>query len=126
MSSPLDYIFCKSSWQPWRDSRRSLGIALANLYEAVISYGILFLLSGEIYDGCKRLSGAWNAAYFSATTITTLGYGDYHPTGGFSRFLGVAELFTGGTFLVGIISSLFSLLSDSGRLTPRAYPPAHL
>ena len=126
MSYRLYYIFFKSSWKPWRESRRSLGIALANLYEAVISYGILFLLSGEIYDGCKRLSGAWNAAYFSATTITTLGYGDYHPTGGFSRFLVITELFTGATFLVVIIPSLVSLLSESGRLTPGAYPAAHL
>ncbi len=94
MSYRLYYIFFKSSWKPWRDSRRSLGIALANLYEAVISYGIL--------------------------------YGDYHPTGGFSRFLVIAELFTGATFLVVIIPSLVSLLSESGRLTPGAYPAAHL
>lgn len=123
ISYRLYYIFFKSIWKPWRDSRRSLGIAFANVYEVVIGYAILYLISNEIVDTCgKTLSSGFTAAYYSFVTITTLGYGDYAPSGWLSRGLVIAELLTGLTFLIVIIPSLVSLISESGKRLAGTYP----
>jgi hypothetical protein len=117
------YIFFKSRWKPWRDSRRSLGIAFGNIYEIVIGYAILFLLTNEVKDSCgKPLADGLTAAYYSFVTITTLGYGDYAPSGWPSRTLVILELLSGLTFLVVIIPSLVSLISESGKTSPSDYP----
>jgi hypothetical protein len=125
VSYRLYFLFCKSSWKPWKDARRSLAIALANLYEVVVAYGILYLLSGEICDGQQKLlTGRLDAVYYSFVTITTLGYGDFWPAGRFARFLVMSELATGITFLVVIIPSLVSLISESGGSAIEPHPAA--
>jgi hypothetical protein len=114
------YILCKCAWKPWRDPRRSLAIALANVYEIVIAFAILYLQSGQVKNSCGvPLPGGTAAAYFSFITITTVGYGDYAPAGGFAQFLVVSELFCGITFLAFIIPALVSLMT-----APSGDPPA--
>ncbi len=119
----LYFVFLKSSWKPWRDARRSLAIALSNLYEAVIAYSILYLLIGEVCDGKQKLSGFWSAIYYSLETITTLGYGDYFPKGTYSRIFVICELLTGITFLIVIIPALMALFSESRGSLTRGYLP---
>src|SRR2546428_9864445 len=48
-----------------------LGIAFANLYETVVAYAILYLLTMEIHNGSVCLHTRLEAAYFSLVTITT-------------------------------------------------------
>ena len=119
----LYFVFLKSYWKPWKDARRSLIIAFANLYEVVIAYGLLFLRTGEICNYRTKLSGFWNTIYYSVVTITTLGYGDYVPTDTLSRILVICELLTGIAFLIMIIPPLMALFSESHGCLRRGYLP---
>jgi len=58
------------------------------------------------------LSGVALYAYYSAVTITTLGYGDFVPVAKSARRLVIWELGTGLLLLVGIFSLLISRLAD--------------
>ena len=49
--------------------------------------------------------------YFSAVTITTLGYGDLAPVSDIGRYFATTEAIIGQVFLVTIVARLVSLLS---------------
>jgi len=49
---------------------------------------------------------AWHSVYFSCITFTTLGYGDFHPTGGLSQFFAIIEAFF-GVFMIAIFIFTF-------------------
>ncbi len=57
------------------------------------------------------LTGPLDAFYFSLVTITTLGYGDFAPTGD-ARLLVVWQLATGLLLLVGIFPFVVSRVAD--------------
>jgi hypothetical protein len=111
VSYRLYFLFHKSVWKRWqpRYARRSLGIAFANLYEVVVAYAILFLLTGQVCNGNVLLKTGLDAAYFSLVTITTVGYGDFVATRSLSRILVMGELVTGLLLLIIIVPALVSL-----------------
>jgi hypothetical protein len=106
----LYFLFIKSEWTPWseRTARRSLGFALANVYEIVVAYSILYLRFGCIVKGDAPLASASEAFYYSVTTLTTLGYGDYTPGNTTSQWLVVGELGTGLLFLAIVLPGVLS------------------
>ena len=74
----------------------------------VLCFSMIFLFTG-INTGTNNESIAticmnkpynairyvWHSIYFSCITFTTLGYGDFHPTGFWSQFFAGAEAFLG-------------------------------
>ena len=84
---------------------------------ALVLLGLANLLSIAIfaaaYDGCRCLNAEVDyvdALYFSIVTWTTLGYGDFQPTGAFKLFAAIEAVY-GYVFLgllVGLIGNYFA------------------
>jgi len=105
--------------------RRLLAYAIDGvpLYVYVFLYAAAILVFGELYSLCPAANGLvasgtppqavgfWTAMYFSATTITTLCYGDVDPIG-WSRLIASLEGLVGLSFF-GIILTK----ATSGRLS---------
>ena len=83
-----------------------------------ISFGGFFMYAGfEIHSVPINYDIAWtidasafgdfgNALYFSAVTLTTLGYGDAQPVAGWSRFWAGTEAFLGVVFIAMFLVAL--------------------
>ena len=56
--------------------------------------------------------------YFSFTTLTTLGYGDFTAGGSFGRAVAVLEALTGQIFLVTLVARLVSAYRGPTRPDP--------
>ncbi len=80
---------------------------------AIATYAICFA-SAPSFSG--KFDSYWDAVYFSATTWTTLGYGDISPTGAM-RLLTSLEALTGLASLA-VFASVIWLYCEH-RLTPR-------
>jgi hypothetical protein len=60
---------CRTTWKP-------LLFVLAYLIFGTLSYTFVFTLEGP----SPAVNASWvDAAYFSLVTLTTVGYGDFHP-----------------------------------------------
>jgi hypothetical protein len=81
----------------------------------VSSFGQLYLWAGGVNKGSEQLATAPDAAYFSAVTIMTLGYGDFVPTTSPSRWLAIGELSSGAMLLLLIVPALASRLALLGE-----------
>lgn len=84
---------------------RTLGV----LVVVLIGCGLAYSLSGCVAtNGEARQLSFWEGLYFSATTLTTVGFGDYLPTQ-WTRLLAAAEALSGMAlvpiFLVGLTRS---------------------
>lgn len=81
---------------------------------AVVSYAGLFQFYGEIkatVDTAVELT--WEEyIYFSAVTLTTLGYGDFVPIDALTRWLVLAELGTGVVLVLIAVSLVASRISE--------------
>jgi voltage-gated potassium channel Kch len=56
--------------------------------------------------------------YFSFTTLTTLGYGDFTAAGSLGRALAVLEALAGQVFLATLVARLVSAYAGSRRRPP--------
>jgi hypothetical protein len=126
--------------------RRVLGqpaVTLQSIYGALSAYMIIGLMFAAFYAATGRLGGGPFFAhgqpasvetyqYFSFTTLTTLGYGDFTAGGSDGRAVAVIEALTGQVFLATLVARLvagFRQPADARRgpgrdLTRRARPPA--
>ena len=111
-----------------------LPIALFLIVATVCAFGSLyvqnkhveFVASTTLPPSDKTLKDPVDAAYFSAVTLTTLGYGDYVPAERTSRWLVLWELGTGGLLLLGVLPLLISRLADLSRLSVKARDLTHI
>lgn len=75
-----------------------------------ISFFACLYMFGSVVDGTgNSISGTWKNFYFSAVTLTTLGYGNLTPSGTFSEAVATIEAivgFMGFAVLTGIIASI--------------------
>ncbi len=94
-----------------RSLNRSLILLLINYCELIVGFAILYLVSGSVgFSESQLITSRSEALYFSAVTITTLGYGDIKPIEPFGRWLSLSETLMGfvlivlviGTFLTGV------------------------
>jgi len=87
---------------------------------AILAFGLLYWQTqalkpglGGIYCSCgKRMADAPNCLYFSVTTISSLGYGDLHPTG-LLKPLACAEVLLGLLILGVGIAKILSARTDA-------------
>jgi hypothetical protein len=102
------------------------------LWGAVASYAMI----GMVYGFCYQLAGVVQAGpffgsegdpttaealFFSFTTLTTTGYGNFVPVGNPGQTLAVSEMFLGQLFLVTIVAKVMSALGPRQR-PPRSSP----
>jgi len=118
-------------------------VTVQSIYGALSAYLIIGLMFAAFYAAIERLGGGSFFAhqqpantqtfqYFSFTTLTTLGYGDFTAGGSDGRAVAVIEALTGQVFLATLVARLvagFRQPADAGRgpgrdLTRRARPPA--
>lgn len=112
----------KSADQQWWDAFPYLPTRLTALVLLPMLLGALIVAFGGIYlstDGgvvdsqtpARPLMSELDAVYFSFVTITTLGYGDFHPVSAVSKWAVMGEVTSGLTMLAGALPLLI------GRLT---------
>ena len=101
-------------------------VTIQSIYGALSAYLIIGLMYAAFYAAIQRLgSGAFFAhhqpantqtlQYFSFTTLTTLGYGDFTAAGNGGRALAVIEALTGQVFLATLVARLVAAFRSSGE-----------
>jgi hypothetical protein len=120
----LYFVFVKSRLRPWTSSsiRRSLVLVILNIVEIIIAFAILFRCDGNIVNPQSSIRGlsVTSALYFSLTTITTVGMGDFVPTDDPSRLLVGAEIVSGMLMLLLIVPTLVSIVSNELQKDPKS------
>jgi hypothetical protein len=75
---------------------------------------------GTVLENGVPIAGTWKHFYFSAITLTTIGYGNIVPSGYIAEALAVIEAlagFVGFSIIVGIVTSITIKRSGSGNVT---------
>jgi hypothetical protein len=116
-------------------------ITIQSIYGALSAYLIIGLMYAAFYAAIQHLgSGEFFAnhqpadtqtlQYFSFTTLTTLGYGDFTAAGNPGRALAVVEALTGQVFLATLVARLVAGFrvpgEQAGALTRRRWPPGNV
>ena len=116
-------------------------ITVQSIYGALSAYLIIGLMYAAFYAAIQHLgSGDFFAnhqpadtqtlQYFSFTTLTTLGYGDFTAAGNGGRALAAVEALTGQVFLATLVARLVAGFrapgEQAGALTRRRWPPGNV
>ncbi|HEV2372450.1 MAG TPA: potassium channel family protein [Streptosporangiaceae bacterium] len=112
-------------------------VTIQSIYGALSAYLIVGLMFAALYAAMQHLSGssffvdreAGNTQtfqYFSFTTLTTLGYGDFTAASDGGRAIAVIEALAGQVFLATLVARLVAGFRPSGegqrRQVPRHQP----
>lgn len=112
------FFLVKSREKKWQRERlrRTLALAILNLAELVVAYGILYFHAGRVGASSAGPSSVLetpvSALYFSLTTMATVGYGDLVPLDDPTRILVMTEMFSGLLMLVFLLPTLLGVFSD--------------
>lgn len=109
----------------------STSVTLQSIYAALAAYMIIALMFAAFYAAMNRLGGAPFFAngspgdtrtfqYFSFTTLTTLGYGDFTAASNAGRAVAVVEAMAGQIFLATLVARLVSAFRPSRPPEPPA------
>jgi Ion channel len=71
-------------------------------------YAAIYFLHDQHFFADQELGNSSNFQYFSFTTLTTLGYGDFTAADGGGRAVAMLEAMTGQIFLVTLVAKLVS------------------
>jgi Ion channel len=93
-------------------------VTIQSIYGAISAYLIIGLMFAAFYSAISYLQGGLFAAgqpgnvstfqYFSFTTLTTLGYGDFTPVADGARAVAMIEAMSGQIFLATLVARLVS------------------
>jgi Ion channel len=122
-------------------------VTMQSIYGALSAYLIVGLMFAAFYGAIGRLvagpffahhqpANTQTLQYFSFTTLTTLGYGDFTAVGNSGRALAVIEALTGQVFLATLVARLVAAFRSPAEQTrtvtrgrgwppPRPRPPGH-
>ena len=104
-------------------------VTLQSIYAALSAYMLIGLMFAAFYGAIDGLGGTdffvngepaniRTYQYFSFTTLTTLGYGDFTAGGSFGRAVAVLEALTGQVFLATLVARLVSAYRGPARRDP--------
>jgi Ion channel len=114
-------------------------VTVQSIYGALSAYLIIGLMYAAFYGAIQHLGSAdffthgqsantQTFQYFSFTTLTTLGYGDFTAAGNPGRALAVIEALTGQVFLATLVARLVAAFRAPGNQDSpparRRWPPA--
>jgi hypothetical protein len=114
-------------------------VTMQSIYGALSAYLIIGLMFAACYAAIEHLGGAPFFAdgqpnstqtfqYFSFTTLTTLGYGDFTAAGNSGRAIAVLEALAGQVFLATLVARLvaaFRAPAEQARpVASRRWPPS--
>jgi Ion channel/Protein of unknown function (DUF1345) len=110
-------------------------VTLQSIYGAISAYLIIGLMFASFYAAMYYLNGGHffannehgstaNFQYFSFTTLTTLGYGDFTAAENGGRAVAMLEAMTGQIFLATLVAKLVSSFRTSGETPPPTQKPA--
>jgi hypothetical protein len=99
-------------------------VTIQSIYAALCTYLLIGLMFAAFFAAMDHLGGGdffahgepgnpWTFQYFSFTTLTTLGYGDFTAASNDGRALAVVEALTGQAFLVTLVAYLVAGFSTS-------------
>ena len=88
--------FLRALRRAWRDS----------LFRASFYLTLLILVSGTMFFATVEGMRWIDAAYLSVVTLTTLGYGDLHPTTDAGKLFTIVYLFSGMGVMVTCVTRL--------------------
>jgi hypothetical protein len=105
-------------------------VTIQSIYGALSAYLITGLMFASLYAGMwhlgtsdffasKQPANTQTFQYFSFTTLTTLGYGDFTAAESGGRSIAVLEALTGQIFLVTLVARLVSAYRTPDRPEPR-------
>src|SRR5215468_10192771 len=105
-------------------------VTIQSIYGALSAYLIIGLMFAAIYAAIQHLGNAPFFAdnepantqtfqYFSFTTLTTLGYGDFTAAGNSGRAIAVLEALTGQVFLATLVARLVAAYRPPTRQQSR-------
>ena len=100
-------------------------VTLQSIYGAISAYLVLGLMFAAVFAAIYHFSGdkffasgeqanTQTFQYFSFTTLTTLGYGDYTAIANSGRSVAVMEALTGQVFLATLVARLVAAFRSSG------------
>jgi hypothetical protein len=100
-------------------------VTLQSIFGAISAYLIVGLMFAAFFGAIDHLGGGHFFAhgekadtrtlqYFSFTTLTTLGYGDYTAAGGSGQAVAVLEALTGQIFLATLVARLVAAFRAPG------------
>ena len=100
-------------------------VTVQSIYGALSAYLIIGLMYAAYYGAIQHLgsgdffvhreaANTQTFQYFSFTTLTTLGYGDFTAAGDGGRALAVIEALTGQIFLATLVARLVALFRATG------------
>jgi ion channel len=113
-------------------------VTAQSIYGALSAYLIIGLMFAAFYGAIQHLDSAdffthgqpantQTFQYFSFTTLTTLGYGDFTAAGNGGRALAVIEALSGQVFLATLVARLVAAYRTpqvpDRQETPRRWPP---
>ncbi len=104
-------------------------ITAQSIYGVLSAYMIIGLIFSAVYVAMYKFSGSFfvggeqpttqNFQYFSFTTLTTLGYGDFTAAGDGGRAVAVLEAIIGQMFLATLVARLVAGFRWSDRAAAR-------
>jgi Ion channel len=108
-------------------------VTLQSIYGALSAYIVIGLMFATFYAAIEHLGAGHFFAngqhantqtfqYFSFTTLTTLGYGDFTAAGNGGRALAVMEALTGQVFLATLVARLVAAFRATPGQAPASRP----
>ena len=109
-------------------------VTIQSIYGALSAYLIIGLMFASVYAALDHLgttdffadnqpANTQTYQYFSFTTLTTLGYGDFTAAESGSRSIAVLEAMTGQVFLATLVARLVSAYRGPDRPAPSGRGP---
>ena len=106
-------------------------VTLQSIYGAVSAYLIIGMMFAAVYTASYYINGRTffsgnklgdpaTFQYFSFTTLTTLGYGDYTAAGPGGQAIAMIEAMTGQIFLATLVARLVAAFRPASRNTQQA------
>ncbi|MDR0345335.1 MAG: potassium channel family protein, partial [Nocardiopsaceae bacterium] len=100
-------------------------VTIQSIFGAVSTYLVIGLMYAEFYAAISRfgrdhffvhgMASVKTYQYFSFTTLTTLGYGDFTAAGSLGRAVAVLEAMTGQIFLATLVARLVATFQPMRR-----------